>query len=124
MEDAELVDAFEQGLDTHVRNPARQHTEAAIKTLAKLMKGTKTPANVKRQCAQDLIAQAWGRPDAREDTSGQRTGQGLTINIVRLYDGSTQPIEVDIEQAKQIAASVDASINGETPVKPPKDYSE
>jgi hypothetical protein len=124
LEDAELVNAFEKGLDVHVREPARAHTKDAIKTLAKLMKGTKTPPNVRRQCAQDLLSQAWGRPDAREDTSGQHTTQGLTVNIIRLFDGSQKTIEVDIEQAKLIAASVDANIQGETPVEAPKDYSE
>jgi len=123
MSDKDLVSAFEKGLQEHVREPAQKHSSEAIGTLAKLMKSSATPPNVRRQCAQDLLSQGWGRPDAREDTSGQRTVQGLTINIIRLSDGSSEQISLDIEQAMEIAASVDSMAQEPTkeiPVNAPK----
>jgi hypothetical protein len=91
IDDVSLVNAFESGLNSQVREAARKHTP-----------------NVRRQSAMDLLSQAWGRPDAREDTGGQKTANNLTIVINRLYDGGQDTIDVDITAAKEIAANVDA----------------
>ena len=106
--DDALIGAFESGLENQVRSAARAHTSAAIGTLATLMKGKTIPPNVRRQSAMDLLSQAWGRPDAREDAAGQKKGSSLTIVINRLFDGKQETIEMDIANAKSIAASVDA----------------
>jgi hypothetical protein len=108
IDDVSLVNAFESGLNSQVREAARKHTSKAISTLATLMNGKKVPPNVRRQASMDLLSQAWGRPDAREDTGGQKTANNLTIVINRLYDGGQDTIDIDITAAKEIAANVDA----------------
>ena len=108
MDDKALQAAFDDGLEVELRKLARTHTSDAIGTLATLMKGKKVPPNVKRQSAMDLLAQGWGKPDAREDTGGQKTGAGLTIVIQRLYDGGKTTIDVDVSEAKRIAETIDA----------------
>ncbi len=119
MDDAELVSQFTEDLNKNVRDPARKYTASALSTLNSLMKNTKTPPNVRRTCAMNILDQGWGRPDAREDTGGQRDQGGLTINVLRLYDGAQRTIGVggvqaDVKEAIEIAASVDA-MKVETP---------
>ena len=109
MDDSELVDSLSEELNTHVRNPARRYTSSALRTLHYLMTDKNTSASVRRGCANDLLAQGWGRADTREDTGGQRDLGKLVINIIRLTDGSSRRIGVDISKSIEIAETVDAA---------------
>src|SRR6185312_13412926 len=41
---------------------AREHTEAAIDTLAKIMKDEKAPHSARLSAAEALLSRGWGRP--------------------------------------------------------------
>jgi hypothetical protein len=109
MDDKSLVASFDN-IEEQVREPARKYTKAAIKTLAEIMKDKSNPPNVRRTASLDLLNQGWGRPDAREDSAGQKTAVGMTINILQLSDGSQKTIGVGIAEAKRIAAEVDGQL--------------
>ncbi len=108
MDDNELVESLSEDLNIHVRNPARRYTSSALRTLNYLMTNENTSASVRRGCANDLLAQGWGRADTREDTGGQRDQGKLVINVIRLTDGSSRRIGVDVSEALKIAEKVDA----------------
>ena len=48
---------------TEIRSLARSHTEAAIRTLAAIMKQRKAPAAARISAACALLDRGWGRPD-------------------------------------------------------------
>ncbi len=107
--DKELVGQLTEDVNIHVRNPARRYTSSALRTLNHLMTNKNTTAAVRRGCANDLLAQGWGRTDTREDTGGQRDLGKLTINVIRLTDGTQRQIGIDVSAALQIAETVDAT---------------
>lgn len=114
-DDTALIGAFEAGTKEDVRNLARSYTRDAIKTLVKLMKAPKTPAGVKRQCATDILAQGWGRPDARNDTDGAAK-KGITVNILKLSTGvmdsfeQTSPELAEAVEAMEIADFIESNV--------------
>jgi hypothetical protein len=102
--------AYIQAEKDEVRELARSHTKAAVNTLVRLMKAPKTPAGVKRQCAMDLIAQGWGRPDSRADSGGMTAeARGLTINILRLSTNTVETLHSDTQDALEVASQVDVT---------------
>jgi hypothetical protein len=103
IEDKALFDAYKESDQESVRDLARQHTNLAIDTLVKLMKGPKTPPGVKRACAADILNQGWGRPDSRD--GGGDTNKGLIINILKL---STGVVESSTHEGKEFLQVVDA----------------
>jgi hypothetical protein len=103
-EETALVEAFEAGSKDQVRDLARVHTRAAINTLVRLMKAPKTPSGVKRQCAADILAQGWGRPDARGGNENVQQ-KGLVINILKL---STGVVESMTHNSTEMAEVMDA----------------
>ncbi len=106
--DVELFDSYEKGEQIQVRQLAQKHTVDAVRTLVKLMKGSRTPPGVKRQCAMDILAQGWGRPDARGDGGEQNKG-GLTINILKLSTGMVESVEVNNSEMHEIQSAVDVA---------------
>lgn len=98
--DTEMFAEFEKADMQEVRKLARLHTRDAIKTLVKLMKAPKTPPGVKRACAADILAQGWGRPDARGDSNA---GQGgITINVLKLATGVVEQIVTNTPESKSL----------------------
>lgn len=106
--DVELFDGYERGEKKGVRDLARIHTVEAIKTLVKLMRGKKTPAGVKRQCATDILSQGWGRPDARGD-GGDVGSKGLVINILKLSTGVVEQIVATNDEMNDVIEAVDVA---------------
>lgn len=106
--DTELFNQYEQGEKMQVRALAQKHTVDAVKTLVKLMKAPRTPAGVKRQCAMDILAQGWGRPDSRGDGGEQNKG-GLTINILKLSTGMVEQVAVNNAEMHEIQSAVDVA---------------
>lgn len=113
--DSSVTKAYEKAERQEVRDLARQHTKSAMNTLVKLMKAPKTPPNVKRQCAMDILSQGWGRPDSRADSGGiTAEARGLVINILKLTDNTVERIAnltdtveiVDIVQTETVLAKV------------------
>lgn len=106
--DVALFKEFESAAEQDVKELAQKFTCDAVRTLVKLMKGTKTPPGVKRQCAIDILNQAWGRPDSRNDSD--IVSKGLVINIVKLASGTVETIEavdvVDISEAIDVAEMI------------------
>jgi hypothetical protein len=118
--DRELISSFEKGEVMEVRRLARKHTLTAINTLVKLMKAPKTPAGVKRQCAKDLLDQAWGRTESRPETGEHKSG-GLVVNIMRLSTGVMEQIVaptttemVDVTEAIDVAKMIQAETEKES----------
>ncbi len=106
--DVELFESYEKGEMAQVRELARAHTVDAVKTLVKLMKAPRTPPGVKRQCAMDILAQGWGRPDSRGDGGEQKRG-GLTINILRLSTGVTETLTAGNADVNDILEATDVA---------------
>jgi acyl-CoA reductase-like NAD-dependent aldehyde dehydrogenase len=52
-----------------IRALARQHTEAALKTLAEIMGNQKAPASARVAAAAHLLDRGYGRPESRMDAS-------------------------------------------------------
>lgn len=105
-----VAKAYEDAHDAEVRDLARQHTKDAVSTLVRLMKGKRTPAGVKRQCAMDIIAQGWGRPDSRADSGGvSAQARGLTINILKLSTGTVEKIHTNSEVAGDVLDAADVA---------------
>lgn len=78
---------------------ARDHTEAAIKTLADMMNNKKTPPNVRAKCAEILTARGWGNPKNTTDIKVSHTPREMTTS--ELYaalsqanpDGTTETVD-------------------------------
>lgn len=112
-------------LHAQVRELAQAHTEAAIATLASIMKNKKNAPNVRRQCAVDILNQGWGRPDSRTGEGGDKgTQRGLTINILKMRTGKTVKAldtgaELDLEavagEARAAIHEADEILGRETP---------
>lgn len=115
--DKAIAKAYEKAEKDEVRELARQHTKAAMNTLVRLMKAPKTPANVKRQCAMDILSQGWGRPDSRADSGGiTAEARGLVINILKLSTNTVERIE-NIDNRAEIIdiVATDTELGNETP---------
>jgi hypothetical protein len=106
--DSELFDTYEKAEVSQVRSLARAHTIDAINTLVTLMKAPRTPPGVKRQCAADILAQGWGRPDARGD-GGDHKSSGLVINILKLSTGVVQQVAAGGEVMQDVQEAVDVA---------------
>ena len=52
-----------------VQELARQHTEAAIDTLAEIMQDEKAPHSARLSAAEALLSRGWGRPIRRRYNS-------------------------------------------------------
>lgn len=88
MKPAEMEQAAVTSLQNEVTLEAHRHAPAAIKKLAALMKAKSTPPNVQRLCANDILAQAAGRPGMRDNRFGDaNTAAGLTIVVQNYQDG-------------------------------------
>ena len=116
--DAALFREYEAATDQDIKELAQSFTCDAVRTLVQIMKGTKTPPGVRRQCAMDILHQGWGRPDSRND--GDVVSKGLTINIIKLSTGVVETIHSDVsipelveavDVAKVIAEQVEITEN-------------
>jgi predicted phage-related endonuclease len=56
-----------------VKELARQHTEAAISTLAKIMKDGKAPPNARVSAAEALLSRGYGRAPQTVDVNVRRS---------------------------------------------------
>jgi hypothetical protein len=117
--DVDVVHAYEEAEKLEVREYARGFCNEAIKTLVKLMRGSKTPPSVKRQCATDILSQGYGRPDSRSDSGGVTAEKaGLTVNILKLSTNTVERIEgpsdaIDVIEAMDVAKAIVESQEGE-----------
>ena len=53
----------------HVKELAREHTAAAIATLAAIMSSSKEPAAARARAAEVLLNRAWGTPESTANVS-------------------------------------------------------
>jgi hypothetical protein len=67
----------------HVKELAREHTVAAVKTLAEIMGNTGEPAAARARAAEALLNRAWGTPEstANVNLSNEPTTEQL-IQII------------------------------------------
>ena len=95
-------DAFAEGAQLELSRLAREHTDAAIQTLVKVMRSTKAPANAKVSAATRLLEFAHGKAAQSVNHNGSQAG-GLTINILRMTDGGQKEKVLDaVSCAKEL----------------------
>jgi hypothetical protein len=105
--DAALYKAYEDAAQKSVKDLAQGFTCDAVKTLVTIMKNTKAPPGVRRQCAMDILNQGWDRPAARVE--GEIASKGLTINILHLSTGVTETIHSDNPEGELIGEALDVA---------------
>ena len=112
--DAEIVQRNEESEQMIVRDLSQEYTTEAVNTLRTIMRNSKSGATARINAAKAILAYGWGKPPQQVVHSGN-TGQGLTINILKLSDQSNQKLELpeDIEdaclEAELIAQEADGS---------------
>jgi uncharacterized protein DUF5681 len=80
-----------------VRELAKQYTEAAIDTLAKVMQDENAPHSARVAAAEALLARGWGKPQqAIEMSVDPVTIEQLTPDLARIWCGAG----IDLESAK------------------------
>lgn len=66
----------------HVRDLARQHTEAAIMTLAEIMTNPEEKGAARVAAAEALLDRAWGKAPASMEITGEGGGPvGLVVHL-------------------------------------------
>jgi hypothetical protein len=93
-----------------VQELARQHTEAAIDTLAKIMSDEKAPHSARLSAAEALLSRGWGRPIL--PTVQTNTGNTFEQWLDGLGDDTKQLIEDGIKQQDAGDLADDWETNG------------
>lgn len=70
---------------TEIRSLARSHTEAAIRTLAAIMKQKKAPAAARISAACALLDRGWGKPDRNLDETA--SGDDIFLQFMKQRNG-------------------------------------
>ena len=90
-----------------IRVRARLHDKDAVDTLKTLMSSRKTPSQVRRAAAKDLLEIGHGRFGQPAQQAGQGGNSGLTINVIQFGDG--EPIPPRTIESEKIAHAVAAA---------------
>ena len=81
---------------TEIRSLARSHTEAAIRTLAAIMKQRKAPAAARISAACALLDRGWGRPD-RLSADEPEPASALFLQILKKISAKEIPNDLKID---------------------------
>ena len=87
----------------HVKELAREHTVAAVKTLAEIMGNTEEPAAARARAAEALLNRAWGTPESTANI--KFTDEPTTEQLIEIILG-------DPELAALIGAKLGPAWNG------------
>jgi hypothetical protein len=84
-----------------VQELARQHTEAAINALAKIMNDDEARHSARISAAEALLSRGWGRPIQPTVQARRRSNSGLMNSTVRLAKPSTRrlPTRVSVSRS-------------------------
>ena len=95
--DEDVEKALEAGPRSAVQQAAVVHRELAIDTLADCMKDGESPWSSKVSAANSMLAYSDGRPSVNRQTGN--TNAGITINIMKLSDGTQEQVVLDVQPA-------------------------
>jgi hypothetical protein len=99
-----------------VRALARSHDKEAVRTLKTLMSSRKTPSQVRRAAAKDLLEIGHGRFAQPVQQPGQGGNSGLTINVIQFGDGEApEPRTIEVEKVTQAVAAAEKVIGEDIP---------
>lgn len=80
---------------TDIRSLARVHTEAALRTLAGIMRQPDAPPSARVQAASVLLDRGWGKPHQTSDVNVNRTVTQMTREeLVAIAAGEPEDAEV------------------------------
>jgi hypothetical protein len=82
---------------TEIRSLARSHTEAAIRTLAAIMKQRKAPAAARISAACALLDRGWGRPDRLNADEAEQSSNELFLQILKKISAGEIPKGLKID---------------------------
>jgi Family of unknown function (DUF5681) len=72
----------------HVKELAREHTVAAVKTLAEIMGNTEEPAAARARAAEALLNRAWGTPESTANVN--LTNEPTTEQLIQIILGDPE----------------------------------
>ena len=72
----------------HVKELAREHTVAAVKTLAEIMGNIKEPAAARARAAEALLNRAWGTPESTANVN--LSNEPATEQLIQIILGDPE----------------------------------
>jgi hypothetical protein len=72
----------------HVKELAREHTVAAVKTLAEIMGNIEEPAAARARAAEALLNRAWGTPESTANVN--LTNEPTTEQLIQIILGDPE----------------------------------
>jgi len=85
---------MESAAENSARTQAQQYVDLAVKTLARVMRSTKTSPSAKVSAAREMLAQAYGKPTQQVIHSGD--GGGFNVQIIQFSTGQREEHVIDV----------------------------